>query len=381
MNTHDEQYMHAALRLARRGIGSVEPNPAVGCVIVKGSQITGRGWHRKFGAPHAEIAAIEDCGKLGVNPQGSTMYVTLEPCSHQGKTPPCVDAIITAGCARVVVGTVDPSGHAQGRGVEQLRKAGIEVVTGVCEKQARLLNAPFIKFATTGQTWVILKWAQTIDGKLAWADRNAGPKWISNELSRKDAHKLRRRAQAILVGINTVLADDPLLTPRPARGEKPIRVVLDSHLRTPLNSQLASTAKRAPVLILTTTLAVQTNPQAAKALEKKKVEVLAFDDTKAESNLHFLLDELSRRGVQQLLVEGGPTVIGSFIRSGLFDEFCIYVAPKILGATGSADISQPIARLAEALELQCVQARPFGEDICLTGLSNKALQQISVHTD
>ncbi len=217
-----QRYMLLALRLAWRGIGSVEPNPAVGAVIIKANQIVGKGWHKKFGGPHAEINALEDCKTLGVKPRGAAMYVTLEPCSHQGKTGPCTQAIIEAGLAKVFVATIDPSEHAGGKGIEQLRNAGIEVQTGICETQARLLNAPFIKFAVTGRCWVRLKWAQSIDGKVALTEpRPSGSGWISGEQSRKDVHKLRRRARAILVGVNTVIADDPLLTARPSKGKKP----------------------------------------------------------------------------------------------------------------------------------------------------------------
>ncbi len=208
-DSQDTNHMQAALKLAQRGIGSVEPNPAVGCIIIKGNQIAGKGWHKKLGGPHAEINALEDCKMLGINPEAATMYVTLEPCCHHGRTGPCTDAIIAAGLARVVVAMPDPSEHAGGRGIEQLRNAGIDVHVGLCQDQAKLLNAPFFKFATTGRTWVIVKWAQSIDGKLSYADQ-AETRWISGQRSRKDAHKLRRRVQAILVGVNTVLADDPL---------------------------------------------------------------------------------------------------------------------------------------------------------------------------
>jgi len=217
-NGMDIKYMGMALRLARRGIGSVEPNPAVGAVIVKANQVIGKGLHKKFGGPHAEINALEDCKTLGVNPRGAAMYVTLEPCSIQGKTGPCTQAIIEAGIAKVFVATIDPSEHAGGKGIEQLRDAGIEVLTGICETKAKILNAPFIKFAATGKCWVILKWAQSIDGKVAWAEpQPSRGDWISGGQSRKDVHKLRRRSQAILVGVNTVIADDPLLTARPVR--------------------------------------------------------------------------------------------------------------------------------------------------------------------
>ncbi|MCH8121470.1 MAG: bifunctional diaminohydroxyphosphoribosylaminopyrimidine deaminase/5-amino-6-(5-phosphoribosylamino)uracil reductase RibD, partial [Planctomycetes bacterium] len=293
----DEKMMRMALRLARRGIGSVEPNPAVGAVIVKANQIVGKGWHKKFGGPHAEINALEDCKTLGVNPRGAAMYVTLEPCSVQGKTGPCTQAIIEAGLAKVFVATIDPSEHASGKGIEQLSNAGIEVQTGICETEAKILNAPFIKFAATGRCWVTLKWAQSIDGKVAVTEpRPSGSSWISGEQSRKDVHKLRRRAQAILAGVNTVIADDPLLTARPSRGKKLTRIVLDSHLRIPLDCKLIKTAKKSPVLIYTNESTLRTNPEIAAKITKKGVEVLAYPDTQGRSNLYFLLDELSKRG-------------------------------------------------------------------------------------
>ncbi len=375
----DEKFIRAALKLARRGIGSVEPNPAVGCIIVKANQVVGRGWHKKFGGAHAEINALEDCKTLGVNPRAATMYVTLEPCSHQAKTGPCTDAIIAAGLAKVVVATIDPSEHAAGRGIEQLRSAAVEVQTGVCEAEAKLLNAPFIKFAKTGRCWVVLKWAQSIDGRVAWADRTDGRKWISNELSRKDAHKLRRRAGGILVGIGTVLADDPLLTTRPGRkGKQPTRIVLDSHLRVPLDCKLLATAKKSPLLILTSEETAQTNPQVAEKITQKGAELLTYPDTQGKSNLYFLLDELSRRGIAQLLVEGGPTVITSFLKERLADEICVYTAPQILGAQGSVDIVGPMAELTEAVGLHYVDIERFGDDIRLTGLTKKALDEISI---
>ena len=242
---HDaEKYMQMALNMAKRGIGSVEPNPAVGAVIIKANQIIGKGWHKKFGEPHAEINALEDCKTLAVNPRGATMYVTLEPCSHKGKTGPCTKALIEAGLAKVFIATKDPSKHANGKGIEQLKEAGIKVQTGICETQAKLLNAPFIKHASTGRCWVTLKWAQTIDGRVAGKNKSETQKWISNKLSRGDAHKLRRRSQAILVGINTILADNPLLTARPSKGRKPLRIVMDSFLKIPSDCRLLKSAKQ-----------------------------------------------------------------------------------------------------------------------------------------
>ncbi len=371
----DTKYMGMALRLARRGIGSVEPNPAVGAVIVKANQIIGKGWHKKFGAPHAEIYALEDCKTLGVNPRGAAMYVTLEPCSVQGKTGPCTQAIIEAGVAKVIVATIDPSEHAKGKGIAQLRDAGIEVQTGICETQAKILNAPFIKFATTGRCWVTLKWAQSIDGKVALTEpRPSGSGWISGEQSRKDVHKLRRRVQAILVGVNTVIADDPLLTARPSKGKKLIRIVLDNNLRIPLSCKLIKTARKSPVLVYTREDIVRTNPEIAAKITTKGVEVLAYPDTQGRSNLYFLLDELSKRGIAQLLVEGGPRALTSFLKEGLADEIVVYIAPKILGAQGSVDITGPMAELTQAVGLHYVDIERFGDDVRLRGL----ISEISV---
>jgi len=377
MAKNDTRYMRMAISLAGRGIGLVEPNPAVGAVIVKANQIIGRGWHKKFGGPHAEINALADCRALGFNPSAATMYVTLEPCCCRGKTPPCTDAIIAAKLAKVVVAAIDPSEHVKGKGIEQLRNAGIEVLTGVCETEAKLLNAPFIKFAATGRCWTVLKWAQSIDGKMAYAEANR-EKWISSERSRKDAHKLRRRAGVILVGINTVLTDNPLLTARPARGKQPTRVVLDTRLRIPPDCKLLATVKKAPVLILTSAETVRTNPEAVEMITRKGAEVLACPDTQAGSNLHFLLDELSKRAMPQLLVEGGPTVITSFLREGLADEVCVYIAPKILGRSGSVNISEQMAELAGAVGLHHVDIKRFGHDIRITGFSKKAIDEISI---
>ncbi|MGD2095184.1 MAG: bifunctional diaminohydroxyphosphoribosylaminopyrimidine deaminase/5-amino-6-(5-phosphoribosylamino)uracil reductase RibD [Phycisphaerales bacterium] len=378
MATQDEKYMERALRLARRGLGSVEPNPAVGAVIVKANQVIGKGWHKRFGGPHAEINALENCKNLGVNPNGAAMYVTLEPCSHHGKTGPCTEAIIAAGLSKIFIATIDPSEHARNKGIEQLRNAGIEVQIGICETEARLLNAPFIKYASTGKRWITLKWAQSIDGKLAWSQQNDEQRWISSEKSRKDTHKLRRQAQAILVGINTVLADNPLLTPRPSKGKKITRVVLDSHLRIPLDCKLIKTVRKNPVLVYTTENAIQANSKTAEKIAKKGAELLACRETEGRSNLHFLLDELSKRGIAHLLVEGGPKTFTSFIKEDLADEIVVYIAPKIFGTQGSIDITGPMAELAKAIDLHYVDIERFGNDVRISGLTKKALSEISI---
>ncbi len=367
MSFNDEKYMLQALALARRGIGSVEPNPAVGAVLVKDGAVVGKGWHKKFGGPHAEVNALEDCRKNGHDPNGASMYVTLEPCCHHGKTSPCTEAIVKAGIGKVFVAVVDPSPHAGGKGIELLEQADVEVDVGSCERQAKLLNAPFFKFASTTQPWVIVKWAQSIDGKLAWSP-GSEKRWISNEKSRKSAHKLRRRTQGILVGINTVLADDPLLTPRPARGKKPLRIVLDNELKIPLDCQLVKTANKYPLVIYTGERSVKSNPDKVKQLEKHQCKVW-FYSNECESNLRDLMTRLGAEGIQQLLVEGGPKVIASFIKANLTDEFNIYIAPVLLGSKGTADITEPMNRLNEDIDLHHVEIKKLDGDLFIRGLT------------
>jgi len=368
VNALDEKYMRSALKLAAKGLGAVEPNPAVGCIIVKAGQLIGQGYHKKFGGPHAEVNAIASCAALGVRPEGGTMYVTLEPCCHTGKTGPCTQAILDARIARVVVAAGDPSAHAGGQGLDQLRRAGVEVEVGVCEDEARLLNAPFFKYAATGKCWVVLKWAQSIDGKLAFADPSPEKRWITNAVSRSDAHKLRRRVGAILIGINTALADDPMLTPRPSKGKKPIRVVLDNELRIPLKSRLLRTTKTSPVLVYTRKAAIEANARHVERIRKRGAEVLACEAGSETPDLHFLVEQLGARGVQQVLVEGGPRVLTSFLREGLADEIRVYISPKILGADGAAYIGEPMTDLMQGIGLDHVQIKTFGEDVCLMGL-------------
>jgi len=366
MQTHDETMMTEALNLARQGIGSVEPNPAVGCLVVRDGQIIGKGWHEVFGGAHAEVNALADCHKGGVDPQDATLYVTLEPCCHQGKTGPCTNAIIAAKTAQVIIATRDPAKHANGQGIRCLQEAGIRVITGVCEREAQLLNAPFFQFASTGKTWVVLKWAQSVDGKLAHADP-VKHRWISGPESRCDAHTLRRRTQAILVGINTVIADDPLLTPRPAHGHNPLRIVLDSALRIPLQCQLVETAHRHPLLVLARQEWVLKHREKAESIRSRNVEILTYSSKQANANLQLLERELARRNIQQLLVEGGPRVITSFLETGLAHEVNIYVAAKLLGCSGTADISSALKKLTHAIALKHVDMTPLGLDLRIRG--------------
>jgi len=368
-NTEDKRYMQMALKLAARGFGAVEPNPMVGCVIVKSNQIIGKGFHKKFGGPHAEINAIEDCKTIGAKPADATMYVTLEPCCHHGKTPPCTEAIIQAAPAKVVVAAVDPSEHAGGKSISQMRNAGIRVEVGLCEQEAKLLNAGFLKFAKTKRPWVILKWAQSIDGRLAWADDSiTGDKWISNELGRKDVHRLRRSVQGILVGINTIRADDPLLTPRPPKGKKPVRVVLDANLQIPLTSKLLRTTRSFPVIIVTDEASAQANITKVKRIEKKGAEIVYVPTVEGRCDLEAVVTELGARGIAQLLVEGGAGVITSFLQGGFADAVKVYIAPKILGRAGTVSIADSLTQLINPALLRHVTTDQFDGDVCITGL-------------
>ena len=247
----DKQFMQLALDLASQGVGKTEPNPAVGCVIVKRGKVIGQGYHKKFGFAHAEVEAIADCRKKGNSPKNATMYVTLEPCSHFGKTPPCSQAVINAGLKKVFIAAKDPSPHVAGNGIKQLRSAGIEVKIGPCTKQAQYQNRWFFHYARTRRPWVVCKWAQSIDGYLAYKDTAVNGQWISNSQSRKDVHDFRRCCQAILTGVDTVIADDPLLTPRPAKGRNPLRIVLDSRLRMPLKAKLLEPTKSQTLIVTT----------------------------------------------------------------------------------------------------------------------------------
>ncbi len=362
----DEQgFMEMALRLARKGLGRVEPNPAVGCVIVREGKIIGRGYHRRFGGPHAEIEALRDCAARGHDPAGATMFVTLEPCCHTGKTGPCTEAIIAAGIGRVVAAIGDPARHVAGKGFARLRKAGISVEVGLCDREATLLNAPFLHFARTGRPWVILKWAQSRDGFLAYK-KTERQRWISNAQSRRAVHRLRRRCQAILVGVNTVIADDPLLIPRPALGKRPLRVIVDSRLRIPPYSRVLD-ARKFPTLVATARQGFW-NRVAIRFIREKGVEIVSVPGREQHCDLGALLSELGKRGIQQLLVEGGPTILESFVKAKLADAVCIYIAPRKLGRKGDAPLSKSVRVLADPNRLYEAEVGRFGEDRCIKGL-------------
>ena len=350
VSNNDITHMRHALRLAARGLGRVAPNPAVGCVIVsKDNRIVGRGWTAPGGRPHAETIALEQAGEAA---RGSTAYVSLEPCAHHGKTPPCADALIAAGVARVVGAVRDPDPRTSGKGFEKLKQAGIEVVESVLADEAQTLNEGFFKRITLGRPMVALKNAQSTDGKVG---RGPGEdKWITGKRAREHGHLLRTRHDAILIGIGTALADDPELTCRiPGLEDRsPIRIVLDSKLLLSENSRLAQTARVVPLLVFT---AAQKSGDALVALGVEIIRVKA--DAKGKTVLAEVMSALATRGITRVLVEGGPTIHAAFLAQGLADRVHLYQSPIVVGAGGVAGASLPTNRL------DCVERRAFPPDV------------------
>ena len=355
----DELLMRRALELAGRGAGRVEPNPMVGAVIEAaggGGRIIAEGWHADFGGPHAEIAALAAAGDAA---RGGTLAVTLEPCCHQGKTPPCTAAIIAAGIARVIVATPDPFPAVSGGGINALRQAGIDVTTAVCAAEARRLIAPFSMLVQQERPWLIAKWAMSLDGRVATAARES--RWISSAASREIVHELRGRMDGILCGIGTALADDPLLTARPAGPRQAVRIVLDGAARLPVKSRLVRTARDLPVLVAVGPAAPANRLQ---ALEAAGCEVWRGAAADLRERLTALLTELAVRRLTNVLIEGGPQVLGSFADAGLIDEVWAFIAPMIIGGaaappavggTGSASLLN-----AAALDIEHV-GHPGGD--------------------
>ena len=362
MTTSHERWMRLALRLAARGRGKVEPNPMVGCVIVKGDKLVGQGYHKRFAGPHAEPNALRDAGAKA---RGATLYVSLEPCAHYGKTPPCVDAVIRAGIATVVAAVRDPFPATNGKGIRKLRRAGIEVVEGVLAHEATALNAAFFTWVRTGRPYVTLKWAMSLDGKIA--TRTGDSKWITGEPARRYAHRLRAQNQAILVGVGTVLSDDPLLTCRIPGGRNPVRIVLDSRLRTPVDSQLVKTAPDVPLIIATLRSAPKTR---RRRLEQAGAEVVVMRSKQSRVDVASMLDLLGKRGISTLLVEGGSEVHAAFCDAGLADRVVAFVAPKVIGGAQAkpAVAGRGLASVAAALALDSVRQRRVGDDILIEGV-------------
>jgi len=352
----DEQYMKMALQLARRGKGWTSPNPMVGAVIVRDGKILGKGYHRRFGEAHAEINAIADAGG---DIEGATLYVTLEPCSHHGKTPPFVDRIIEAKISRVVVGSVDPNPLVSGRGIGKLRDHGIETVLGVLERENEELNETFFAFMRTGNPFVTLKYAQTLDGRIATATGHS--QWISSEPARRFAHRLRGRHDAVLVGIGTVIADDPDLRVRLVRGRNPLRVVLDPSLRIPRDARVLDNQDAVRTLVFT-----GPRREGYPPLEEKGIEAVVIPKNESGAlELKMLLAELGKRQVSSLLVEGGAGIITSFLRAGLFDRMIIITAPKIVGRGIEAVGDLGISRMDGAVALRHERVFRRGDDVVM----------------
>lgn len=360
-----EEYMALAIQLARQGGEAVEPNPLVGAILVRDGTIVGRGYHERLGGPHAEVNALREAGDAA---RGATLYVTLEPCAHQGRTPPCVEAVIAAGVRKVVIGVLDPNPLVDGKGVLALEAAGILVTHGVLANEARALCPWFFKTIETGTPLVTAKWAMTLDGKIAtWAGDS---KWITSEASRAFSRAQRSRAGAVAVGIGTVLADDPRLLGPPDAPRQPKRIVVDSHARLPLASRLVRTIAQAEVWVATTEDAPA---ERVRALEGAGCRVLSLPSIPAGGtrrvDLLALACRLADLGVQKLIVEGGGELLAGFFEAGLVDRVLVFLAPKI---TGGRQAVTPVEgdgfdRIARSLPVRGLSVRRIGEDVVLEG--------------
>jgi diaminohydroxyphosphoribosylaminopyrimidine deaminase/5-amino-6-(5-phosphoribosylamino)uracil reductase len=363
----DRRLMLRALALARRGGGRVHPNPQVGCVVARGEQVLGQGWHRAFGGPHAEVWALQAAGRRA---RGATAYVTLEPCSHFGKTPPCAEALIAAGISRVVAAMPDPNPLVAGRGLARLREAGVAVEVGLEGEAAADLNRAFVRFVTSGLPWVTLKVAMTLDGKLA--DHRGSSQWITGEPARREGHRLRRDHRAVLTGIGTALADDPSLTVRLVRPDarRPVRVVLDSRLRLPLESALVRSAGQVPLLVLHGPAA--SRDQAAALASRGVALACVAADGDGRLSLGDALRLLAAYELSPVLVEAGSALTSAFLAQGLVDELACFLAPAILGD----DAALPAFRLPGPRDLS---ARLRGELREVTRVGGDLLARIRLH--
>ena len=367
----DARQLERAIELATLGGSRVSPNPRVGAVVVRDGKVLGEGYHHEAGGPHAEVEAIRDAA--GQELAGATIYVSLEPCCHQGRTPPCTDAIREAGIARVVVASDDPSAHASGRGLGILRDEGIEVVVadGEVAARARLLNQPFRKHARTRRPWVLFKSAMSLDGKVA--TRSGDSKWISGEASRELVHEWRAGSDAVAVGIGTALADDPLLTARLGGSDaetladrQPRRVVFDSLAKLPLTARLLDDAATIPLTVVVSRAAPRT---ATDALQTRGVEVICATGENEPARVRSALDQLGSAGVTSLLLEGGPKLAGAFLDADEVDEVRLFIAPLLLGGRGARDPleSDGVEAVSDAVRLLTLTCQAVGADLLLTG--------------
>lgn len=352
----DYEYMSHALRLAERGLFTTSPNPRVGCVIVNGGKVVGTGWHERAGEAHAEINALREAGGLA---KGAAVYVTLEPCSHYGRTPPCIEALIRAGICKVIMAMSDPNPRVNGQGREKLQKAGIEVQTGLLENEAQQLNVGFVTRMKHGRPWVRTKIAASLDGRTAL--KNGKSQWITGESARQDGHRWRARSCAVLTGINSVKMDDPLLTVRHIEtSRQPIRVVVDSDLEIPLQAKLLKNADA------TWIFTAQTDRKKIHRLEETGAHIVVLPDLAGKVDLKAMLANLAGLGINELLVEAGSVLSGALVAAGLTDEIIFYFAPSLLGNSAQAMLALPeISDLSEKYNLQVIDIRKIGMDIRL----------------
>lgn len=367
----DLLYMHQAMALAQLGDGSVNPNPLVGALVVRDDQIIAQGFHARYGDLHAERNAFKDADLRGINCEGATMYVTLEPCCHHGKQPPCTEAVITHKIGRIVVGLLDPNPLVAGKGLKLLESSGVvvEVIDPMSEmaKELRLQNRVFLRYITTRRPWVVAKYAMTLDGKIC--TRTGDSQWISGPESRSRVHLLRKSLTAILCGIGTVLADDPMLNTRidgDPSARNPIRIILDRRLRIPLDSQLVQTAGRIPTIVVFATPAMAETGKIMQ-LQRHSVKCWCCD------TLEQLMQKCGEEKIDSILVEGGGTINEAFLRAGLIDEVYAFIAPKLIGG---AEAKTPVEgqgfdRLSEALNLNNIKVEMCGPDVLIHGLSQR----------
>ncbi len=356
----DNYYMGIAIRLARKGIGKTSPNPMVGAVIVANGKIIGQGYHKRCGDHHAEINAINSTKK---NIKGSTFYITLEPCSHYGRTPPCVDAVIQENPERVVVGSLDPNPEVNGRGIKILRSKGIKVDVGILETECRQLNEHYFKFVKTGMPYITVKYAQTLDGRIA--TKSGDSQWISSEASRRYVHHLRGINDGIMVGAGTVAADNPQLTVRHVKGKNPFRIIVDSKLRIPIKSSVLTDINSHLTIIATTSSAPTVK---ITAIKKLGVEVwVARKERDGRVSLRDLLKKLGKREIVSVLVEGGSEVITSLLKANLVDKMIIPIAPKIIGKGLEAIGDLKINKINKAIRFSSFKTMKKGDDIIFEG--------------
>jgi len=358
----DNKYMQMALRLAGKASGRTSPNPMVGAVVVKDGKVISRGHHRRAGEPHGEAIALK---KAGESAKGATLYVTLEPCSHMNKrTPPCTPFVIQSGVKQVVVAMIDPNPRVAGEGIKALRKAGIQVTTGVLETEARKLNEAYIKHIATGMPFVTLKIAQTLDGKIATASGES--KWITGERAREEGHRLRDINDAILVGINTVLADNPSLTTRIPNGRDPIRVIVDTHLRIPLHAKVLTRKSSAKTIVATRTNALRAK---ISKLQEAGAEVITVKSAQGRVDLRELMKKLGKMDIMSVLIEGGAEINASALKSGIVDKVVAFVAPMLMtGRDALCSIGgvSPL-KFSQAVRLTKVTTRFVGQDLMFEG--------------